>query len=319
LQEFQLVIRFRRNHFIHGVVSMHLRSSGLHSRNIQGLRSRTGQKRTMRLIIAIMLLLMAGQAQAACPSSGNCVISTGRYLAFPPAGWDGKTALPTMIFLHGYNQTPENYAEPSGWFMGFGREKGVLIILPEGKEKTWSYIGSPMENRDDAGFIGQVLDDVEARYPVDRKRLWIGGFSQGGSMAWYAGCALGDRIAAVTPVAGAFWEPLPKTCEKGPLNMLHIHGSADDVVPMAGRAIGDRWRQGDVKQSIKIMLTSGSCTADMGSETLSLGPMTDCKLNRAVCGAKSEKRMMLCMHEGGHWMTRDYLDAAWAFMGTLPN
>ncbi len=173
-----------------------------------------------RLLFALfMAAIGAGPvlADTECPMSGVCSIPSGRYLAFPPPGWDGKTPLPTMIFLHGYNQTPENYAEPSGWFMGFGAEKGVLLILPEGKEKTWSYVGSPMENRDDAGFIRKVLDHVELRYPLDRKRLWIGGFSQGASMAWYAACALGDRIAAVTPVAGAFWEPLPRSCAQGPL------------------------------------------------------------------------------------------------------
>jgi polyhydroxybutyrate depolymerase len=271
----------------------------------------------MRLALTCLLMLFAGVAQAACPPSGNCAIADGRYLAYPPPSWDGKTPLPTMMFLHGYSQVPENYAEPTGWFMKFGAEKGVLLILPEGQEKTWSYIGSPMENRDDAGFLGHVLDDVEARYPVERKRLWIAGFSQGASMAWYAACALGDRIAAVTPVAGAFWDPLPENCAKGPVNMLHIHGSEDQVVPMEGRPIGERWKQGDVKKSIAVMLNSNTCKGEMTPEKRSIGPMTDCTGGLSTCAGGKTTKLMLCMHEGGHWITREYLEAAWLFVNEL--
>jgi polyhydroxybutyrate depolymerase len=270
-------------------------------------------------ILAVSLLgcFFPFVAAATCPQSGECILPSGRYLAFPPKGWDGKTPLATLVFLHGYSQTPENYAEPTGWFMQFGEKEKVLIILPEGKEKTWSYAGSPMENRDDAAFIEDVLDDVEARYPVNKKRLWLSGFSQGASMVWYAGCAFGDRFAALAPVAGAFWEPLPPSCAKGPLNMLHIHGTADEVVPMQGRPIGDRWRQGDVMQSIAIMAGSNACKAADFKPAQSAASMDVCETMAPQCSNGKEPQIALCKHTGGHWFEKEYLEAGWAFVKSL--
>jgi polyhydroxybutyrate depolymerase len=268
-------------------------------------------------VLAMCVGLVATPAKATCPQSGECVLPSGRYLAFPPKGWDGKTPLATLFFLHGYSQTPENYAEPTGWFMQFGEKEQVLIVLPEGKEKTWSYMGSPMENRDDAGFIKDVLDDVEARYPVKRKQLWLSGFSQGASMVWYAGCALGDRFAALAPVAGAFWEPLPPKCSKGPLNMLHIHGTADEVVPMEGRPIGDRWKQGDVMKSIAIMAESNACKAGAFTPEKSTGSMQKCERLAPQCSDGRQPQITLCRHSGGHWFEQEYLKAGWAFVKSL--
>jgi polyhydroxybutyrate depolymerase len=271
----------------------------------------------LRFAALIFALTCAMPAKADCPPSGACIIPDGRYLAYPPPDWDGKTPLAAMVFLHGYNQTPDSYAEPSGWFMQFGAANKVLLVLPEGGAKTWSYLGSPMENRDDAGFIGKVLDNVEARYPVDRKRLWVSGFSQGGSMAWYAACALGDRIAAVAPIAGAFWEPLPANCAKGPVNLIHIHGLADEVVPMKGRPIGERWKQGDVMQSLAVMAGSNGCTSESSTLPATLGTMKECSIRTSLCNGKSKTRITLCLHEGGHSLRRDFLDAAWVFVNQL--
>ena len=42
--------------------------------------------------------------------------------------------------------------------------------------------GSPENHRDEFAFVKAVLDDAEARYPIDTRRLWASGFSQGASM-----------------------------------------------------------------------------------------------------------------------------------------
>jgi polyhydroxybutyrate depolymerase len=277
----------------------------------------------MRAYLAAMIMsgsaaVLAPQAVLAeCPRSGSCSIESGRYIAMPPPDWDGVSKLPTLVFLHGYSQTPDSYVEPTGWFARFGSENGVFLIVPEGKGKTWSYIGSPMEGRDDAGFIAKVLDDVEARYPVDASKTWISGFSQGGSMAWYAACAMGERFVAATPIAGAFWEPMPTNCAKGPLNLMHIHGLADEVVPMKGRPIGERWRQGDVLGSIGILAASNGCQSTGEPLPDTIGAMGECRRTTSACDGKPKARIALCLHEGGHAFRREHLEAGWLFVKSL--
>ena len=79
-----------------------------------------------------------------------------------------------------------------------------------------------------------VRADMLQRWPVDTKRLLVSGFSIGGTMAWDLACYRGGDYTAFAPVSGAFWDPLPERCTT-PVNLLHTHGTADDVVPMGGQ------------------------------------------------------------------------------------
>jgi len=171
-------------------------------------------------------------------------VKGGHYLALPPPQWDGHSPLPATVFFHGWQSSAEAFARDQKFVAQF-HARGQLLILPDGLEKTWSHVGSPTQARDELVFMDAVRADMLARWPVDTKRLLVAGFSQGGSMAWDIACYRGADYAAFAPVSGAFWDPLPERCA-APVDLLHTHGMADDVVPMGGRPIGDRWHQGNV-------------------------------------------------------------------------
>ncbi|HEY5657738.1 MAG TPA: alpha/beta fold hydrolase [Myxococcota bacterium] len=79
-------------------------------------------------------------------------------------------------------------------------------------------------------FLGAALD----RYPVDRRRLVIGGFSQGGFMACQI--ALRDPARFAGLMALSSWLPsdlaqeIPRTAAHAELPTLLIHGSDDPLV-----------------------------------------------------------------------------------------
>jgi polyhydroxybutyrate depolymerase len=86
---------------------------------------------------------------------------------------------------------------------------------------------------DDISFFGQMLDHLESKVSVDPSRIYAIGLSEGGFMSLRLGCALGDRIAAVTAVGAA----MPKTMiclPSRPVPMLMINGTSDRVVPYGG-------------------------------------------------------------------------------------
>ena len=67
------------------------------------------------------------------------------------------------------------------------------------------------------------MNDVSSRWPIDRERVLVTGFSSGGSMAWLVACYMGEEFAAYVPVAGALRRPVPsQTCPGGPVAMLHF-------------------------------------------------------------------------------------------------
>ena len=115
-------------------------------------------------------------------------------------------------------------------------DRGVLLVAPDGTGGDWSFPGLPAERtRDDVAFVDEVVEDVRRRYPVDQARLWATGFSLGGSMVWYLACLRAQSFAAFAPIAGAFWQPMPTQGRSGPVNLSHIHGLTDAMVPLEGR------------------------------------------------------------------------------------
>lgn len=85
---------------------------------------------------------------------------------------------------------------------------------------------------DDVGFIDGVLSEIEADHPIDPKRVFVAGFSNGAMLAHKVACELAPRVAAVAGVAGSME---PAACQPtAPISVMAIHGTADDRVEYDG-------------------------------------------------------------------------------------
>src|SRR5271166_323050 len=223
-------------------------------------RARAALLRLAAGLWAVPLSMGDARDVHACGADLPCLVQGGAYLVRPPAGWDGRSALPTVVFFHGWMQSASDVMRDES-MARVTSDLGVLLVAPDGAGHTWSFPGSPGHYRDEFAFIRAVLDDVEARFPIDTRRLWASGFSQGGSMVWYAARFLGDRFAAFVPVAGDFWEPPPPTCPSGPASLRHIHGLADETFPTSGRAVAEHSHQGNLWQGWALWLRTDGCVA----------------------------------------------------------
>jgi polyhydroxybutyrate depolymerase len=252
----------------------------------------------------IMVVACAGAgpavADTACGGEVPCRVGGGWYHAVPPAGWDGTSPLPATVFFHGWRSTGRAVVESEALVRAFSDE-GVLLIAPDGRDKTWAHVGSPSSARDDLAFVDAVMADVRRRWPIDGDRLLVTGFSQGASMAWDVACYRGDAFAAFAPIAGAFWEPLPETCPAGPVNLRHVHGTGDGTVPMAGRPIRDVFRQGDVRQGMAVWRGVNGCP-ERPSRVEREDALTCEVWDRCASG----RELRLCLHDGGHAMPPDW-------------
>jgi polyhydroxybutyrate depolymerase len=85
---------------------------------------------------------------------------------------------------------------------------------------------------DDVGFVRRLISAVSAGYRVDPSRVFVAGYSNGGMLAYRVACQLADLVAAVG-VQSATLEYSPCTPVR-PISLLHIHGTDDDHVPLAG-------------------------------------------------------------------------------------
>ena len=78
---------------------------------------------------------------------------------------------------------------------------------------------------------------VQARYPVDSRRVFVLGHSNGGYMSHRMACDHADLIAGIVSLAGAAYDdppagelPLPRCRPSEPVAVLEVHGMADGTV-----------------------------------------------------------------------------------------
>ena len=260
------------------------------------------------------LSVMAASGAAASPDTcggadAPCEIATGSYHVVLPEEAVPGDPLPALIFFHGWRQSGRLVIGNDALVEAV-TGRGVALIAPNGADRTWAHVGSPSTARDDLAFVDALKADMVERFDVDPDRVYVSGFSQGGSMAWDVACYRGTDYAAFLPVAGAFWRPLPESCPT-PATLRHIHGTSDSVVPMQGRPIGDgQWHQGDVLVGIDRLLAANAC--DPAATSARTDDDLACE-SWTACGAGAE--IELCLHEGGHDFRADWVGDGldWAF------
>jgi len=141
---------------------------------------------------------------------------------------------PAIVLLHYLHGTPEDMADLTN-VARLARDYGVWLILPDGVQGKWNYGGLSVKTVNDVKFIGKVIDDAIAKYPIDPKRIYMAGYSNGGLMAQRFACADPGRIAAVGVVSTTI-EQLDALGCRPPVGtpMLYINGVDDPIVPFEG-------------------------------------------------------------------------------------
>ena len=135
-----------------------------------------------------------------------------------------------------------------------------IVVYPDGIDNEWnaqfdlSARAVSLNGRrstlpqDDVGFLQTMMDDLALDFNIDRSRLYLGGFSNGGFMSYRMACSAGGTFAAFAPVSGNLYLELSDLCRRSlPTPILIMHGTADPSVPydgvqVAGRETEDRIR-----------------------------------------------------------------------------
>ncbi|RSM81595.1 hypothetical protein DMH04_27340 [Kibdelosporangium aridum] len=158
------------------------------------------------------------------------------YLLRVPADYRQGEPRPLILVYHGRGQTPKQMQS----YTGLDTLPAITVYLQgtETGDDQLGWQGAPYSNPavDDVQFTTDVLDQLESRLCVDTHRVYATGKSNGAGFVGVLGCRLSTRIAAIAPVAGAFYQ-LGDQCEpQRAVPVLDFHGTADSVIPYNGVA-----------------------------------------------------------------------------------
>src|SRR5918992_3560642 len=151
---------------------------------------------------------------------------------------DAGSRMPLVILLHGRGGSAQGVMQRTGFDAKAELER-FFLVAPDGtgNPRGWYTGFAPGSAIDDVGFIGALIDTLIARYGIDRTRVYVVGYSNGGVLAHRLASDLSKRIAATAVVAGAVGAQSANgnvvriDPPRAPVPLLIMHGDADDVVP----------------------------------------------------------------------------------------
>jgi phospholipase/carboxylesterase len=130
---------------------------------------------------------------------------------------------PLLVWLHGAGGT----GAVSAPLAALADEFGFLVLAPDAREWTWDAILGAWGP--DVTFIERAMAQTRARYTIDRERIWLGGFSDGGSYALALGISYGHVFRKVYAGAPGLMQPIEVN---GRPPIFISHGVDDRTMPI---------------------------------------------------------------------------------------
>jgi len=132
----------------------------------------------------------------------RCIDGSERpYCVYVPPKYDASEPTPLFVYLHGGVSRKDLPEDPLAYvngckFLSTARERGWFLLCPFGQAGAtwWDSVG--MEN-----VLGQIAA-VKSRYNIDDDRVWLGGFSDGGSAAFLYAMAVPGPFGAFVALNG---------------------------------------------------------------------------------------------------------------------
>ena len=201
------------------------------------------------------------------------------YIVHVPAG--ATDLLPVLLAFHGGGGNAKGFQAYAELDAVADREH-FLVVYPNGtgplpnRLLTWNAgdncCGYALRNNvNDVGFVTTLLGDLERRTPIDRRRVYATGHSNGGIFSHRLAAERSGIIAAIAPVAGAL--DLNSFAPTRAMPVLHIH-SVDDPRALYNGGLGppfpgtnSRVLHQPVRAGLDRWIAANGCTAQVDSLT----------------------------------------------------
>jgi polyhydroxybutyrate depolymerase len=193
------------------------------------------------------------------------------YNVHVPASYTGKTAVPLVIDIHGYQSSGESQKKSSG-FLEKSDAVGFIVVWPEGIDSTlgqsWN-AGSTCcgkardDGVDDVGFILFIVNDIKTRANINAKRVYVTGHSNGAGLTQRLGIVAADVFAAIAPMSMVIEyqdeakTPITSISPSRPITVIEFHGLNDNLIGYDSTFWGPT-----VQETYRIWAAANGCTGE---------------------------------------------------------
>lgn len=146
------------------------------------------------------------------------------YLLYLPEDYSKKRHWPLMIFLHGAGERGSDlkkvkvHGPPK--IVETKKDFPFILVSPQCPKDVWW--------PEKVEVLIALVDDIAARYKVDKKRIYLTGLSMGGYGTWALAAQYPDRFAAIAPICGGGSLVMSFNLKNMPIWVFH--GAKDKVV-----------------------------------------------------------------------------------------
>ncbi|MEM8776406.1 MAG: alpha/beta hydrolase-fold protein [Pseudomonadota bacterium] len=260
------------------------------------------------LTLILSLALFHDAPAHACGADSDCLVGDRSYRIRLPETNENST-IGALIYAHGFKGSPRGTMRNAS-LEKLANKLGIALVALDSKGPDWSIPGVPSDSAipglDESKYLDAVRADIIERFAIDETKLVVSGFSAGGMLTWHVACTRPQDYLGFIALSGTFWEPIPDRCKTPATSIVHIHGTADRIVPLAGRVIKDT-KQGNIEEALEMYRDTNGLSSYKAPEIS----------NGLSCDAwKGEAPAMLvkCLHGGGHSFKAEYIEGAWRFL-----
>ena len=221
-----------------------------------------------------------------------------------PTNYDPNKAYPIIFYGSGCGAT----GAESGPFTDNGLNDQYILVFMLMAEGCFQAGSSGTANSPDLPYFDDALAGAEAGYCVDKKKVFVAGYSSGAWISTFLACTRGGVVRGIGTAAGGLQYDRP-ACGS-PVAVYMVIGTGDGENPIVNVKNGHDQGTGVARDTL---LKMDGC----GTQTMQWDPMyPECQIYQ---GCAPGNPVVWCPIGGGHTNGGKTLSlGAWKFWMSLP-
>jgi polyhydroxybutyrate depolymerase len=163
-----------------------------------------------------------------------------KYIYYIPQGYEKKSKLPIVFFLHGAGASAQIGVDVLGpQYHARAERDQAIVVYPDATSKRWNdKLGgtNPLtDSINDVGYLTSLIDMFIKDFKGDPARVYFSGSSNGGMMTYRLSVDIPEKITAIAPfVSTISKEVVDQFPNSKPMPIIITSGTADSVIKWGG-------------------------------------------------------------------------------------